>query len=214
MLNIAPALYGQSKKYIELWLHVFDKMNDGQYTFAVSELIEDVSLTRQSLSIIIKRGVEVFNAKGISLAVYRKYDTDRYLTVSVDGLKTIKVQPKVAVSTKPKKEKVDNNTDQLSLATNIIITYLNEKTGKQYKVDTPATVQLIKARMKSGFTIEQFKYVVDVKSAHWMNTDMEKYLRPETLFGNKFEGYLNETFTNNRQSIAFRNAEESIKRDW
>lgn len=46
--------------------------------------------------------------------------------------------------------------------------------------------------MSEGFNVDDFKAVIDKKCADWLKTDMEKYLRPETLFGTKFEGYLNE----------------------
>lgn len=74
-----------------------------------------------------------------------------------------------------------------------IVTYLNEKTGSNYRPNTPKTKQLIDARMKEGFTVDDFKTVIDKKSAMWKNDPkMSAYLRPETLFGPKFEGYLNE----------------------
>lgn len=79
-------------------------------------------------------------------------------------------------------------------ATDEIIFYLNKKTGKHYKVKTPKTVRLIRARLKEGFTVEDFKAVIEKKCDDWLgNEKMERYLRPETLFGTKFEGYLNET---------------------
>ena len=40
--------------------------------------------------------------------------------------------------------------------------------------------------------IDDFKTVIDKKADDWIGTDMEKYLRPETLFGTKFESYLNQ----------------------
>ena len=72
-----------------------------------------------------------------------------------------------------------------------IIEYLNQRTGKKYKDSTKATQRHIKARIKEGFSLEDFKRVIDWKASEWTGTDMEKYLRPETLFGTKFEGYLN-----------------------
>jgi uncharacterized phage protein (TIGR02220 family) len=52
---------------------------------------------------------------------------------------------------------------------------------------------LISARLNEGFTVQDFKTVIDNKVSSWFgNKDMEKFLRPETLFGTKFEGYLNE----------------------
>lgn len=72
-----------------------------------------------------------------------------------------------------------------------VIAYLNEKAGTKYRATTPKTKTTIHARMAEGFTIEDFKTVIDKKCADWIGTDYEKYLRPETLFGTKFEGYLN-----------------------
>lgn len=81
----------------------------------------------------------------------------------------------------------------IELNTNIkyIVDYLNQKTNSAYRPNTPKTVSLIKARLSEGFTVDDFKKVIDTMTAEWRGTDMEKFLRPETLFGTKFEGYLN-----------------------
>ena len=73
-----------------------------------------------------------------------------------------------------------------------IVDYLNEKTGKNFKHKTPKTRKFIEARWNQDFRLDDFKKVIDVKSDEWLNTDSDKYLRPETLFGTKFEGYLNQ----------------------
>ena len=73
----------------------------------------------------------------------------------------------------------------------IIIDYLNEKADKKYMANNKVTQKHINARLKEGYTVEDFKSVIDKKCAEWKNTEMEQYLRPETLFGTKFEGYLN-----------------------
>lgn len=73
-----------------------------------------------------------------------------------------------------------------------IVEYLNQAAGTSYKPNTPKTVRSIKARIKEGFTVDDFKTVIDKKVSEWAKTDMQKYLRPETLFGTKFEGYLNQ----------------------
>ena len=63
---------------------------------------------------------------------------------------------------------------------------------KNYRHTTPKTQQLIKARWKEGFRFDDFKKVILAKCFEWRdNPDMSKFLRPETLFGTKFEGYLN-----------------------
>ena len=88
---------------------------------------------------------------------------------------------------KEKKDKEDN------IPYGDIVSFLNKKTGKSYKVTTPKTREVIKARFNDGFSLEDFKTVISQKTESWLNDPaMCKYLRPETLFGNKFEGYLNE----------------------
>ena len=72
-----------------------------------------------------------------------------------------------------------------------ILSRLNEKAGTNYKATSKATQGHINARLADGFTVEDFYTVIDKKCAEWKGGDMEKYLRPETLFGSKFENYLN-----------------------
>ena len=73
-----------------------------------------------------------------------------------------------------------------------VIDYLNIKAGTSYRVNTKNTQSLINARIAEGYTIEDFKTVIDIKCKSWIGTEWEKYLRPQTLFGSKFENYLNE----------------------
>ena len=77
-----------------------------------------------------------------------------------------------------------------------IIDYLNEKAQTRYKATTAKTRSLINARLSEGFVVGDFKTVIDKKCAEWQGTEWEKFIRPETLFGTKFEGYLNARQTN------------------
>lgn len=87
-----------------------------------------------------------------------------------------------------------------------IIDYLNEKAGTKYKASTKKTQNLIKARIKEKFTVDDFKTVIDKKCSEWLKKpNMVQYLRPETLFGTKFESYLN-------QQGGFSNAENDDAR--
>ena len=72
-----------------------------------------------------------------------------------------------------------------------VLARLNEKAGTNYRASSKATQGHINARLAEGYTVEDFYKVIDKKCAEWRGTDMEKYLRPETLFGSKFENYLN-----------------------
>lgn len=100
-----------------------------------------------------------------------------------------------------------NNIVEQSPTTHIseikeIISYLNQKAGTNYKPATKTTQKHINARLNEGYTVEDFKRVIDTKCTEWLNTDYSKYLRPETLFGNKFESYLNTAVTAKENSFA------------
>lgn len=73
-----------------------------------------------------------------------------------------------------------------------IIDYLNSKTGKNYRANVQKNKSLIKARWSEGYRLEEFKQVIDNMVKDWSGTKYAKYLRPETLFGTKFDGYLNQ----------------------
>jgi phage replication O-like protein O len=74
-----------------------------------------------------------------------------------------------------------------------IIIHLNLQTGKTFSAETKATQSHINARWKEGFTLDDFKTVIDNKCTSWLHDHkMSIYLRPETLFSSKFESYLNE----------------------
>lgn len=106
---------------------------------------------------------------------------------------------------KPVDENVKENNKILinNINNNIysqVINYLNKKTSKNFKSNTKKTQSLIQARLKEGFTYEDFIRVIDTKTKEWKDDKyMSKFLRPETLFGTKFEGYLNEMATYNEK---------------
>ena len=80
-----------------------------------------------------------------------------------------------------------------------VISYLNDKLKTSYKATTNKTKTLINARVNEGFTLDDFKKVVDTMYNEWHNDiKMKVYLRPETLFGTKFESYLNR---NNKKRV-------------
>ncbi|EOA3903587.1 conserved phage C-terminal domain-containing protein [Bacillus cytotoxicus] len=73
-----------------------------------------------------------------------------------------------------------------------IVNYLNITCKKNYRTSTKKTRKFIKARLSEGYTKDDFKKVIDIKKSHWFgDPKMDEYLRPETLFGTKFESYLN-----------------------
>lgn len=157
----------------------------------------DVSKTSISkwISLLVEKGY-IYNK-----IIYRegsKEILNRYLT-----LVQYPIEEKLNRGIEEKlKENNTNNNNTLNNTNNIyiveqndisknVIEHLNMRTGANYKYTTKKTKDLIKARIKEGFTLEDFKTVIDKMCIEWINTDMQKYLRPETLFGTKFESYLN-----------------------
>ena len=112
--------------------------------------------------------------------------TEQLQQVEVLGNNNLTTNQQQSNNTTKKKEKDNNNIYSL------VIDYLNRKASTNYRASTKNTQSFINARLKEGYTVEDFKKVVDSKSKEWLNTDFEKYLRPATLFGTKFENYLNE----------------------
>lgn len=106
-------------------------------------------------------------------------------TAKNEALDPQKVQ---TIKTDISKTDIDNNN--LSFCKDVL-DYLNEKAGKNYKATSKGHQKFILARLKEGYTLDQFKQVVDVMVANWTGTEWERYLQPETLFGNKFDKYLN-----------------------
>ena len=91
-----------------------------------------------------------------------------------------------------KSKEVKEKSKELNKTTDEIISFLNEKANTNYRTTTETTRTLIKARLKEKFSFDDFCTVIDKKVAEWKGTDMECYLRPQTLFGTKFESYLNQ----------------------
>jgi len=74
-----------------------------------------------------------------------------------------------------------------------VIEYLNNQADKHFTTNSETTIKKIVARIREGRTLEDFKYVITNKTKQWLkNPEMNKYLRPKTLFGNSFEDYINE----------------------
>lgn len=72
-----------------------------------------------------------------------------------------------------------------------VIDNLNSVCGTSYKHTRKSTISHITARIKEGFQLEDFYHVISFKNDQWgSDSKMMQYLRPDTLFGNKFESYL------------------------
>ena len=94
------------------------------------------------------------------------------------------------------------------------------QSGKKFSYKSNATIKFIDSRLKEKYILDDFKKVIDIKCTKWLNTSMEDYIRPQTLFSNKFEGYINESLVsvNNNKKDTVDKANETINKakqfDW
>jgi uncharacterized phage protein (TIGR02220 family) len=100
------------------------------------------------------------------------------------------------------KSRVDKNrVDKINIDKDIV-EYLNLIAGTKFRPDIRKTKDLIKARLNEGFSEDDFYRVIDTKTKEWINNkEMKKYIRPETLFGTKFESYLNQNTEKKSEAI-------------
>ena len=110
-------------------------------------------------------------------------------------------QNKIKIKSNENQKEITSNDVYVNVNVNVnnnkiikeIIEYLNLKTNKHFKYNSNNTIKHIKARLNEGYKLEDFKKVIDIKTNEWLNDKkMNQYLCPDTLFGTKFEKYLNQ----------------------
>lgn len=148
-----------------------------------------------------KKGTPVIDSRAISIADSSFHDRSQFCERVVNKNENDTVNKNVK----------DNNTSNEYYK--IIIDYLNKKAGTKYKHSTKTTKKLIDDRLDEGFTVDDFKTVIDKKSNEWLeNEKMRPYLRPATLFGDKFERYLNQQTQNNNSYQVINESETEISK--
>lgn len=114
-----------------------------------------------------------------------------------------------------REERKNEKKDTHLLERKQIIDYLNQKLGTRYRHGSDINKKYINARLNEGYTVDDFYEVIDKKCGEWKGTEREKYLRPETLFGNKFESYLNQKIVKEKgQTAQMLEQHYSMVDDW
>ena len=175
--------------YYQTWMPLLIQYNgdNGQ----VIKLSVTPNVAKSTYYRIIQYGVDLFPKyiKNYSLVKKRNEIIINFIG-SENVVNDVIVVPKVAKEKKPRQPKVKPITnDDLIIE---IIDFLNECTGKSYKANSKLAILNINARLKDGYTKDDFVKVISIKATKWLGTKWEDYLTPNTLFGNKFESYLNE----------------------
>ena len=186
---------------------VQNKLPIGQFNMTISSVSNDLNISRSKAQRLINEFLDKNIIKLISKGSLKSKDASIYEYITSDTeLNTVDDTNNISnindfididdtkidtTSDKSKKENLNIKLNNKDLYVRII-DYLNQTTGKSFKSTTIKTINCIKARLNEGFVEEDFYKVIDIKSSQWLDNDMCKFLRPETLFSNKFEGYLNE----------------------
>lgn len=169
-----------------------------------AEISEDTTLSdyaiRKATDELVKNGMLTVTLKGCP--------AKNYYTVNVDVVanKLVEINEQDVRNQRTSKLETTNYNDAINNKESTIIkedkeknintikeivAYLNEKTGHTYRYQNTVTQKHIVARLNENYTVDDFKVVIDYKCLEWGNDDkMKQYLRPETLFGTKFESYL------------------------
>lgn len=197
------ALHDSNLSWKAKGLHAYMLSMPDDWTFYNSELIKHATDGRDSFKSAMKElkeaGYVVRRPKqneqgkldGWETLVY-EYPIDEK---AVEREISQSVNPPLLNNKETKELKELNNKEKKYIPYSEIIDYLNQKANTNYRSSSKATQRVIKARWNEKFTLDDFKKVIDNKVADANNPKdyfQAKYLRPETLFGTKFEGYLNQ----------------------
>lgn len=179
-----------------LQVGLFNSEMFNNYGILTSERIQDQYFTAVSKrkSVDYDARFALISLKNVKNAInvdINRIDSAMNTQSKVKESKVNKSSKNIVEKSRPHTETTSKESEQTNTTCQEIIDYLNEKAQTRYKATTAKTRSLINARLSEGFIVGDFKTVIDKKCAEWKGTEFEKFLRPETLFGTKFEGYLN-----------------------
>ena len=193
-------------------IYGFSQTEDQTFNGSLQYLADWTNSTKQgvtkNLKALVEKGYIIKEDKYINNVKFCEYYATKLDTVynkvaqgiqqSLTGYTTKFNTPMQQSLTNNINNNIDNKLDNIiELKDNVpyqeIVNYLNNSAGTNYRASSKKTRELIKARINEGYTLEDFRVVIEKKTRDWINDNkMKGYLRPETLFGSKFEGYLNQ----------------------
>ena len=221
----------ESDAIIVIWFKLLC-MAGKQNNNGVFLLNDKIAYTDEMLATIFRKPVNVIRLAIMTFQQYGMVEIiDNVITIpnwekhqNIDKLETMKEQTRLRVAKCRERQKqlIETNNNKCNVTETLrndleedkeedknkniiinIVEYLNLKTNSSYRATSDKTKRVINARLNEGFTLEDFKKVIDIKTAQWLGDEkMEQYLRPETLFGTKFESYLNIRVNKKESSIA------------
>ncbi|PAF08695.1 replication protein [Shouchella clausii] len=216
VLDLTP-----EEKFFYLYLMTNSKTTQcGIYELPLRIIETETGYNRETVQKLIDRFVEydkvAYNCptKEIILLNWAKYNfinSPKVTKLIQKELESVKYQPFVqlylerlerygyptdTLSIDHGEELITNNRELINKKENVveIVNYLNAAADKNFSPSSKKTNSLINNLFKEGYTLEDFKNVIDKKTKQWKNDPkMDNYLRPITLFAaSNFESYLNE----------------------
>lgn len=206
-------MLGELASEMEYWQQR-GELKDGFFYSTIDNVKESTTLSdkrqRSALGTLKDAGIVDVKLAGLPAKRYIRINEKQLAAIllnsdcqngATSSAKTEELEtPKRQANNNKDNNNKNNNNKEIYIA---VLDYLNEKASTNYKASSKATQQHINARLAEGFTLDDFKCVIDKKCAEWIGSEFEKYLRPSTLFGSKFENYLNgKQQTKGRNGIA------------
>lgn len=202
LIKFLNILYKKPKDYQLFWLYILGQIIDGKQSLvSINELKKMFGFNKTKFYRILRFGLPFFNKKNNGVFID-----------SNNGILIIEVIRNV--NKFQEKNPIENNKQIIKN----VIEFLNTKTNKNFTTKSSKTISCINSRLKEGFIENDFIKVIEIKTEKWLGTSMEEYLRPITLFGNKFDSYLNETNKINKGNERFAKTQSAVDRakqvDW
>jgi len=179
-------LRSKSSNHYQSWMRILIEFS-GEQTQEIKLLLPP-KIPKSSYYRIVDYGLKIFPSFVKTHYFIRKRNSLILVKLLQEEILENEIIIEKPKQIKKEKPKPIDNTEIIEL----VIDHLNKCTGKSYKANSKIAISNINARLKDGYEFDDFIKVIEVKTIKWKGTKMEDYLTPNTLFGNKFESYLNE----------------------
>ena len=194
-------ILGELASQLEYWQQR-GEVNNGYFYSTIENIKDSTTLSekrqRSALNALKKAGIIDVKLAGMPAKRYIRINESQLAPILLNNSgqngatsyaeTAEQVTPKQPTNNNNINNNKNNNNKEIYIA---VVGYLNSKAGTHYKATSKATQQHINARLAEGYKQEDFLRVVDNMWTAWKCTEWEQYLRPSTLFGSKFENYLN-----------------------
>jgi hypothetical protein len=210
----------RGKPYRNVWLHLLLKYEENQ-PLKLNVNVRFDNISPSTYYRIVDYGISIFPNYVKSYSI-TKNRGELFIIKKQEILSDIEVifskppkkvtAEKIEKSVEPKKEKPKVEIEVYDK----IVNFLNDCTGSNYKSNSKVTRTYIDARLNEGYSVDDFIKVISIKATKWQNTKFAEFLRPQTLFSNKFESYLNEIIIvePNKQQQAYETVIQATELGW